>query len=414
MILQIKNNKYLKQGALVLLASILLSLLLIIQSNIAQEAQQGVIVRNNSGMGKQIIPLIAKVEGKNHQITLEVEERVYQTKEAEEIMLEMLPALDQIILGDNTDIDHITYDLNLVGQVSGYPFLIRWFSSREQVIDTYGKVYRGLEGNSEITELTALIQYGENEWEYTFSAVVLPLAAKEDQWTLLSLRQMAEEAEKNSRNKAAFSLPDTLEGSLISWQKKKGDSAVTILFLGIFSAGAICFVGKREEQKLRKKKKDELKRQYPELVSRLALYIGAGMTLQKSVVKLAQEYENRIQENTTHNKNSKKMVYEEILTMRNEMVSGIAEMQAYSRLGSRVGLKEYKKLSTLMVQGLKRGSTNLLPQLEQEAKQAMEMRKQEARRRGEEAGTKLLLPMMIMLFIVMLLIMVPALGSFSI
>jgi tight adherence protein C len=50
--------------------------------------------------------------------------------------------------------------------------------------------------------------------------------------------------------------------------------------------------------------------------------------------------------------------------------------------------------------------------LSKEAELAMEQRKNLAKRLGEEAGTKLLLPMMLMLSIIMVLIIVPALIKF--
>ena len=48
-----------------------------------------------------------------------------------------------------------------------------------------------------------------------------------------------------------------------------------------------------------------------------------------------------------------------------------------------------------------------------ELQDAFEERKNMAKKYGEEAGTKLLLPMIIMLIVVMAIIMVPALMSFS-
>lgn len=52
--------------------------------------------------------------------------------------------------------------------------------------------------------------------------------------------------------------------------------------------------------------------------------------------------------------------------------------------------------------------------LEQEAEEAFEERKNSAKKLGEEAGTKLLFPMLLMLGIVIAIIMVPALLSFQI
>ena len=52
--------------------------------------------------------------------------------------------------------------------------------------------------------------------------------------------------------------------------------------------------------------------------------------------------------------------------------------------------------------------------LEQEAQNAFEERKHAAKRYGEEAGTKLLFPMMLMLGIVMVILLVPAVLAFQI
>ena len=52
--------------------------------------------------------------------------------------------------------------------------------------------------------------------------------------------------------------------------------------------------------------------------------------------------------------------------------------------------------------------------LEQETENALEERKALAKKLGEEAGTKLLLPMMLMLGIVIAIIMVPAVLSFNV
>ncbi len=49
-----------------------------------------------------------------------------------------------------------------------------------------------------------------------------------------------------------------------------------------------------------------------------------------------------------------------------------------------------------------------MEQLEYEATQAIEERKAQARRRGEEMGTKLLLPMMLQLLLILVMVMIPA------
>ena len=73
----------------------------------------------------------------------------------------------------------------------------------------------------------------------------------------------------------------------------------------------------------------------------------------------------------------------------------------------------YKKLVSLILQNLKKGSDGLREAMMNESRSAFEERKQTARRLGEEAGTKLLLPMMLMMGIVLVIIVIPAYFSFG-
>ena len=71
------------------------------------------------------------------------------------------------------------------------------------------------------------------------------------------------------------------------------------------------------------------------------------------------------------------------------------------------------KLGSLLEQNRKNGSKNLRNLLRAETADAFEQRKHQARRLGEEAGTKLLLPLFILLSVVMVMIAVPALMEFK-
>lgn len=94
------------------------------------------------------------------------------------------------------------------------------------------------------------------------------------------------------------------------------------------------------------------------------------------------------------------------------MDSGVSEMEAYRRFGERCGQVKYKTLATLLIQNLQKGSRHLSDMLEKESVEAWEERKRKARVLGEAAATKLLVPMIMMLLVVMALIMIPAFLSF--
>ena len=74
----------------------------------------------------------------------------------------------------------------------------------------------------------------------------------------------------------------------------------------------------------------------------------------------------------------------------------------------RIAIPSITRFTSLLSQNLRKGSTDLTALLNEEAKIAFDERKRRARIKGEEAGTKLLLPMMMLMIVVMVLIMVPA------
>ena len=90
------------------------------------------------------------------------------------------------------------------------------------------------------------------------------------------------------------------------------------------------------------------------------------------------------------------------------MENGRPESQAVSRFGDRCQLNEYRRLASILGQNRHTGMKNLQELLAQEMDAAWEQQKQAAKRLGEEAGTKLLVPLFLMLLVVMVLVMVPA------
>ena len=77
-------------------------------------------------------------------------------------------------------------------------------------------------------------------------------------------------------------------------------------------------------------------------------------------------------------------------------------------------MQEYTRFCTILSQSLKKGSVEICTRLRQEGERATEAGLQFQKKRGEEAETKLLFPMVIMMGIVMLLVMVPAFSGMDI
>jgi hypothetical protein len=133
------------------------------------------------------------------------------------------------------------------------------------------------------------------------------------------------------------------------------------------------------------------------------------MTVQGAWRRIAAAYEKSKGKHT-----EAQPAYEEMLITCRELESGIGEERVYDRFGDRCGQVRYRRLGNLLTQNLKKGSKGLVVLLEKEVDDAFEERKNMAKRMGEEASTKLLFPMILMLGIVLVILIYPAIVSFQV
>lgn len=222
----------------------------------------------------------------------------------------------------------------------------------------------------------------------------------------MKLEELLRESAESSRSAEIMALPEQVGTAPVVWSEIIEDSSGYLLILAIFAAGVLYWGRGRElDQKLEARKR-ELLLDYPEIVNKLALYMGAGMTVRNAFLKMGEDYKKQKEE-------KRRYVYEEILITCHELQGGRSETEAYAHFGKRCQVQLYMKLSALLSQNIRKGSNDLLRMLRQEADNAFAERKNLAKKLGEEAGTKLLLPMMMMLCVVMVIIMIPAYFSFT-
>ena len=367
----------------------------------------GILNRKAYGQGNTEVFLAAQVEGEEEKsIHYTVEEQKYRPEEIMTLFKEASAQLSEIILGENNSLEHITKDLELVSVIEDYPFKISWESSSYRILHTDGTVCNEDLEEAETVTLKAYFRYEDSEFEEVFPVRIYPAVYTEEEMLLRSIQEALEIQNQESRTETAMVLPQEIGERKIIWREVMQDSSGYFFLLMCIAAILVFFSKKKEVEENLEKRNRELLLDYPEIVNKLTLYMGAGMTIRNAFQKMGEDYKKQ------KASNGKRYVYEEILLLCHELQSGISETEAYEHLGRRCQLQPYMKLCTLLSQNLRKGSNDLLLMLKQEMTAAFEHRKNAAKKAGEEAGTKLLLPMIMMLCIVMVLIMVPAYFSF--
>lgn len=194
-------------------------------------------------------------------------------------------------------------------------------------------------------------------------------------------------------------MPEEWEEYSLEWRQKTEDNSLLFLLVASGSAVAVYFLMDQDLHGEWKKKQREMKREYPFVVNKLVLYLGAGMTIRRAFNKVAMDGKKG------------NAVYEQMRFTCHQLQSGASEPAAYEEFGSRSGLQEYIRLGGFLAQNLRKGSSKLGELLTQESEQAFREQINTYRKLGEEASTKLLVPMVMLLALIMVMIMLPAFGS---
>jgi len=347
--------------------------------------------------------------------SLEVRARKYSEEQTREMAEQVFEELPGRILGENEGLDNVRSSLELPGELSGTPFMIKWESSSYALIDADGTVGNlGMEEDDrQEVLLTAVLTYengtaGGIRYERTYKATVCAPVLEAQDKLEQQIRNAIIEADEKSAAENSLPLPLSLEGRRLVWEEKSSDSGISVLLFACLCAFlAAAAMGSRLHEKVVQRER-QMMLDYPAVVSKFVLYLGAGLSVRSTFMKIGEEYEKRREEGM-----KERYVYEEILFVCRELTSGVPEAEAYARFGQRCRYRQYTKLSALLAQNLRKGNKALLSVMQQEAQASFEERRNTARRLGEEAETKLLLPMIAMLAITMLMIIIPAYYSFS-
>ncbi len=365
---------------------------------------ENAIERNDYGKGEKSVALDVYVDGKEIMKNREVvvEERRYTPEETREIFDTIISHLEEGILGRNLSLDAVCYDLELPGSVEGYPVGIQWELSDYGVMDSEGHLKTSkIPEDGCIERITAILTYGGLSAEHSFNVMLYPPPKNDER----SLEEKLEDEMEVSNEGSLFGqysiLPTTVDGHPVTYKPHESSDSLLLTAVAALAAGVLFKAAEKDVEKSMKKRATQMMIDYPQIVSKLTLLIGAGMTIKAAFEKIALDHERKGGKELRY-------AYEEMLLCVREMSGGMAEADAYVRFGNRCRLQKYVKLGAMLSQNLKRGSAGLLEILENEERDAFEERKSLARRLGEEAGTKLLAPMGIMLVIVMVVVVIPA------
>lgn len=362
--------------------------------------------RPESGAGDRRTEMQVEMEDGTWPFRLTVREIPRREEELLEMLQSASDRLGAVFLKENTDFEHVMQEVSMPSVFPDTEIELQWYLDSWDYVDPDGSVKNELLEQPVLVKVQAVLALGGEELVWEQAIRVIPPEHPDAEQKLRMLEYELSEAQKEISDR--LELPGAVAGEPIAWYQAADDRWIWMLGLTFLALGAMAAGRRQEEDTIRKKKERGMQLDYPEIVSRLSLYMGAGISTRKAWERIVNDYEKKEKADLIRH-----AAYEEMRTTLHEMQSGVAEAPAYERFGTRCRMPAYLKLGTLLSQNLRKGTKNLAGLLQEESREAFENRRALAKRMGEECESKLLLPMLMMLLTILIIIMYPAVVSFQ-
>ncbi|MBP5249323.1 MAG: type II secretion system F family protein [Lachnospiraceae bacterium] len=313
-------------------------------------------------------------------------------------------ALDDLVPGTNPSFSEVSAPLVFPESLDGFPVVLSWTTDDPETVTRDGTVKNEDISESRNVLIKAKVAYGSEFRTYERIVTVVP-AEKDSEWQVRQGIKEIERIEGEGRGAEQFSIPDNILGMRVEVEKK---GKIPYIGLGIMFSFAVSlylyssyFSGLKTK---RKKRLENAKVDYKGFVSKLTLLLAAGMALRQAWKKLSHDY--------SEGRKKTGMLAQVLKVSEQELENGESEPEVYERFGERMEDISYQRLASILSQQVTKGVNDLNATLTSELKEVVAKEREEVRIRGEEAGTRLLVPMMGMLIIVFAILLMPALTSF--
>ena len=393
------KNKRFKNCLLVLVIFFILSLSLFLMG-VMENGRGNTFKRRSFDEGDYRAEVSVGSSYGEKEISLYISPRDYEYEELLEIYPKFLESLKREIPGENNSLNEVSENLNLSDRLDGYPFNIEWISGDITALTNEGEVFRG--SLEKKVNLEALISCNDFFRKVSFDVRITGFSKEED--FFMGLEENLREIDESTKTENTFTLPDSYEDQSLKWHVKRDRTWIMVLISGVPITCLVFFMSDRDLYEKVKKVKHLYKCEYPNVVRKLGLYTGAGLTLRASFKRLWGDYSPYV-----HEEGSKKALVASLLKESiNRFDMGESEAKVYEDFGKATGLPEYIRFSGILVQNLKKGSRSFSERIREESMKAEASKLENGRKLGEEASAKLLLPMVMILLNIMVLMMIPA------
>ena len=411
-----------KRNIYILLSTIILFLLYIFFGRDKILLNGYRINRTEIGKSDKTYDFYAILENEKIDVSAVVSAKRYTKKTADEEFKKVFNNILISSLGNNKSYENIIYDLDLKNNY-GKGIDAEWkFIPNDDDIEKYYKYIsivnqngivnnknlskdEVIEGNLEVSFSTYI---SSSEDKYKSEKYLIPIKIKkrpisQKEHIKNSLLEEIKNTDLKSQEKNFIELPNIINGEKISYREKFDFTIIIIPIFGILLMFLLIYRDKYNMKKEELSIKQGLSIDYPQLITKTLLYVGAGMSIRNTLIRISDNYNNNLKENKTI-----RVLPIKLEKMKMKLLNGISELTALYELSKEIDDRNYTRFFNILIQNIKNGNKDLKLILEIEMDDALYERKMNAKKLAEEASTKLILPLIMIFGIIMAVIIIPA------
>ena len=386
-------------------------------SSLDDTVRDGYLMREDYGGASYTRELHVKTADGEADVAIEVAPRRYTVSEAEAILSEAAGEARETMLGGQ-EAAHVSGDLVFFDRLPDLPVSVIFQTSDPELIDWEGRLGDDIPAEGEAVTVTADLFFDgevdikrETDTDVTvrteeISLTVFPREETKAERLARLSRVNAEKGQNISSDRLL--LPGSIDGQAAEWSGRDSGDGLIFLFLGGVIAVVFLFAKQSSDREAERKRREALSRDYPLVAGKALLLLKAGMSIRGAFEKISADYRRSLKGGGRRREG-----LELVNSLVTAMANGMPESAALRNLAENAPVREYRTMGLLLLGGIRKGTDEAVRLLAMSEAEAFEERRKAARILGEEAETKMIFPMLLLMGVVFALLLVPAVGVFG-
>ena len=356
--------------------------------------------------GERSKTVIVQVDGQDYPVTLPLTKPKRTQKEAMDLLAktEHLIIKEQCFLGKNKTATAVTSNLQFEETYMKGQVQCTWSSSPSGYVSEDGSIQQLRLWSEDLEEqkvdLTIRLTCDSVEKMICESIVIRKVVAQSEEEMATFVNSWIKNRQLEAPSNSQIKLPDEIQGKKVQWKSANNRNAWVLILLGIIACIGLVLSDQRTRTRKNQKIKEQYQAHFPGFVQELSVLLSAGMSVRGCFSLIGE---------TMCKQQKQYFLGVQILEMVQSIQKGENEIRVYQNFSQKVDIMEYRRLMSLIIQNICKGTYQMSERLGQIAQESYVEQLRQVKIRGEKVSTKLLLPMGLLLVMILLVVIVPAL-----